>query len=204
MRRLVWLPLACLAALPGCRNTTPYIGEPLTWGDAEWPGAPVRLAALRSRPAVERRRPPAAQPRAFARHVRLDGRRADRAGQGLDGRAGRLAARGRCDLAGRVEQRAFGVVAKPLGERAQRSAVDAGDRGDRGRWFHRSPRGVDQGLRAGRGRLRRRRDQPGDLDERWWGQRWHHGHRADRRRGAGRGRQRDLLGGRRRRRGFQL
>ena len=42
MRRWFLLPFACLATLPACRSSsTPIISEPLTWGDAEWPEAPI-------------------------------------------------------------------------------------------------------------------------------------------------------------------
>lgn len=42
MRRLFYLPFACLAALPACRGvTTPTPNAPLTWGDAEWPEPPI-------------------------------------------------------------------------------------------------------------------------------------------------------------------
>src|SRR5262245_45731356 len=42
MRRRFLLPFACLAALPACRSSsTPILSEPLTWGDAEWPEAPI-------------------------------------------------------------------------------------------------------------------------------------------------------------------
>jgi uncharacterized protein YegL len=41
MRRLLSLPFACLAVLPACRGVTPTPSEPLTWGDAEWPEAPI-------------------------------------------------------------------------------------------------------------------------------------------------------------------
>jgi Mg-chelatase subunit ChlD len=35
------LSLACLAVLPGCRGPSPIPSGPLTWGDAEWPQAPI-------------------------------------------------------------------------------------------------------------------------------------------------------------------
>jgi uncharacterized protein YegL len=42
MRRLVWLSFGCLALLPACRGTTQTpLGGPLSWGDAEWPEAPI-------------------------------------------------------------------------------------------------------------------------------------------------------------------
>jgi Mg-chelatase subunit ChlD len=45
MRRLRCLSLlfACLLAVPACKDAEPKPSQPLTWGDAEWPEAPIPL-----------------------------------------------------------------------------------------------------------------------------------------------------------------